>query len=257
MNKAHLYSYEMITVISWMRHSYCNLSLEYVSLIVLRILTDLRDPYPPPILESVQLSSSSCARGEKANSSRFGSNSTHGFKTNIKSRSNIALILTLQWTLLRPPIPFTNERVSVYLDKHNRMSLDTYDYFVKQISHGRGYCTFSVMSNPVSPGSVLYRVNRQTGTGLQSNPQWDLGSSKTFIIMKAHLLLNLFVELIWEKRNAPGNITYMGKIASSVLWKLFINGNESCHALTPPSAWEELYFQMLTYIPWSHRTRQI
>jgi len=31
--------------------------------------------------------------------------------------------------------PFTNERISVYLDKHNRMSLNTKDYFVKQISH--------------------------------------------------------------------------------------------------------------------------
>jgi len=31
--------------------------------------------------------------------------------------------------------PFTNEKISVYLDKHSRMSLDTKDYFVKQISH--------------------------------------------------------------------------------------------------------------------------
>jgi len=31
--------------------------------------------------------------------------------------------------------PFTNTRISVYLDKHRRMSLDTKDYFVKQISH--------------------------------------------------------------------------------------------------------------------------
>jgi len=30
---------------------------------------------------------------------------------------------------------FTNERISVYLDKHSRMSLDTTYYFVKQISH--------------------------------------------------------------------------------------------------------------------------
>ena len=31
---------------------------------------------------------------------------------------------------------FTNERrISVYLDKHNRMSLNIKDYFVKQISH--------------------------------------------------------------------------------------------------------------------------
>ena len=30
---------------------------------------------------------------------------------------------------------FTNESISVYLDKRNRMSLDTKEYFVKQISH--------------------------------------------------------------------------------------------------------------------------
>jgi len=31
--------------------------------------------------------------------------------------------------------PFTNERISVYLDKHSRMSLGTKVFFVKQISH--------------------------------------------------------------------------------------------------------------------------
>jgi len=31
--------------------------------------------------------------------------------------------------------PFTNERISVYLDKHSRMTLKTKDYFVKQISY--------------------------------------------------------------------------------------------------------------------------
>jgi len=30
---------------------------------------------------------------------------------------------------------FTNERISVYFDKHRPMSLDTKDYFVKQIVH--------------------------------------------------------------------------------------------------------------------------
>jgi len=30
--------------------------------------------------------------------------------------------------------PFTNEMISVYLDKHNRMFLNTKDYFVKQIT---------------------------------------------------------------------------------------------------------------------------
>jgi len=32
-------------------------------------------------------------------------------------------------------IPFTNERISVYLYKHSPMSLDTKDFFVKLISH--------------------------------------------------------------------------------------------------------------------------
>ena len=43
---------------------------------------------------------------------------------------------------IRPDLPFlnihnlfTNERISVYLDKYSHMSLDTKDYFVKQISH--------------------------------------------------------------------------------------------------------------------------
>jgi len=31
--------------------------------------------------------------------------------------------------------PFTNEKITVYVDKHNCMFLNTKDYFVKQISH--------------------------------------------------------------------------------------------------------------------------
>jgi len=31
--------------------------------------------------------------------------------------------------------PFTNEQFSVYLDKHSLISLDTMNYFVKQISY--------------------------------------------------------------------------------------------------------------------------
>jgi len=31
--------------------------------------------------------------------------------------------------------PFSNEEISVYLDKHSHMSLDTKGYFVKQIGH--------------------------------------------------------------------------------------------------------------------------
>jgi len=43
---------------------------------------------------------------------------------------------------ITPDLPFlniynqlTNERISIYLDKHNRMFFNTKDYFVKQISH--------------------------------------------------------------------------------------------------------------------------
>jgi len=30
--------------------------------------------------------------------------------------------------------PYTNDRISIYMDKYSRMSLHTKDYFVKQIS---------------------------------------------------------------------------------------------------------------------------
>jgi len=43
--------------------------------------------------------------------------------------------VTLDLQFLNILNPFTNERISVYLGKHSRMSLDTEDYFVKQISH--------------------------------------------------------------------------------------------------------------------------
>jgi len=43
--------------------------------------------------------------------------------------------ITLDLPFLNIHNPFTIDRISVYLDKHSRMSLDTKDYFVKQISH--------------------------------------------------------------------------------------------------------------------------
>jgi len=43
--------------------------------------------------------------------------------------------ITPDLPFLKIHIPFTNERISVYLDKHSRMSLDTKDYFVKETSH--------------------------------------------------------------------------------------------------------------------------
>ena len=43
--------------------------------------------------------------------------------------------ITLDLPFLNIHNPFTNERISIYLDKHSRMSSDTKDYFGKQISH--------------------------------------------------------------------------------------------------------------------------
>jgi len=42
--------------------------------------------------------------------------------------------ITLDLTFLNIHNLYTNERISVYLDKHNGMLLNTKDYFVKQIT---------------------------------------------------------------------------------------------------------------------------
>ena len=46
----------------------------------------------------------------------------------------VLMNITPDFPFLNIHNPFTNERISVYLDKHSRMSLVTKDYFVKQIS---------------------------------------------------------------------------------------------------------------------------
>jgi len=43
--------------------------------------------------------------------------------------------ITLVLIFLNIHDPFSIERISVYLDTHSHMSLDTEYYFVKQISH--------------------------------------------------------------------------------------------------------------------------
>jgi len=43
--------------------------------------------------------------------------------------------ITLDLPFLNIHDPFSIKRISVYIDTHSRMSLDTEDYFVKQISH--------------------------------------------------------------------------------------------------------------------------
>ena len=43
--------------------------------------------------------------------------------------------ITPDFPFLNVHNPYTNKRIRVYSDKHSRMSLDTKDYFVKQISH--------------------------------------------------------------------------------------------------------------------------
>jgi len=42
--------------------------------------------------------------------------------------------ITLDLPFLNIHNPFSNERISVYFDKHSRMPSDTKDYFVKQIN---------------------------------------------------------------------------------------------------------------------------
>jgi len=65
--------------------------------------------------------------------------------------------ITLDLPFLIIHSPFTNERKSVYLDKHIRMSLDIKDYFVKQVSHlSMGYSSLSEMSINISK---LYVTN--------------------------------------------------------------------------------------------------
>jgi len=51
-------------------------------------------------------------------------------------------VICVWWMDITPDIPFlniqnpfTNERISIYLDKHNCMFWNTKDYFVKQKSH--------------------------------------------------------------------------------------------------------------------------
>jgi len=66
---------------------------------------------------------------------------TYFFGTNSVVVLSPDCINFLIWCInITPDLPFlnihnlfTNERISVYLDKHSRMSLDTKDYFVKQI----------------------------------------------------------------------------------------------------------------------------
>ena len=46
-----------------------------------------------------------------------------------------AMNITLDLPFRNIHNPFTNERISIYLDKQSRMSLGTLDYFVKLFSH--------------------------------------------------------------------------------------------------------------------------
>lgn len=43
--------------------------------------------------------------------------------------------ITLDLSFLKNYKPFTNKMISLYLDKHSRMSMDAKEYFIKQISH--------------------------------------------------------------------------------------------------------------------------
>ena len=56
--------------------------------------------------------------------------------------------ITLNLPFLNIHDPFTNERISVYLDKHSGMFLETFDYFVKQKRHlSKGVGVSSLSAN--------------------------------------------------------------------------------------------------------------
>jgi len=67
----------------------------------------------------------------------------------------------------------TIERISVYLDKHSRLSLDSNDYFVKQISHlSKGVVieatlsfVFGLSDTFESPAGTVYCRKEEKGTG--------------------------------------------------------------------------------------------
>jgi len=55
--------------------------------------------------------------------------------------------------------PFTNERISIYLDKHSRMSLDTKDYFVEQIRKSKGVVMIALALCQLMFPLLLYNWN--------------------------------------------------------------------------------------------------
>jgi len=54
--------------------------------------------------------------------------------------------------------PFNNERIRVYLDKHNNMSFNTSDCFVKQISQSKGVVIVASASMSITSlyGKIFY-----------------------------------------------------------------------------------------------------
>jgi len=64
----------------------------------------------------------------------------------------------------------------------------------------------------------------------------------------------------WWKGKPPGSIACTRKQQPQFYWSRSSLVMNDAIPLTPPSAWAELYFQMLTtymYNPWSLRTRKI
>jgi len=80
------------------------------------------------------------------------------------------------------------------------------------------------------------------------------GWSFTAVTNSQYISCSKMTQIIWKGKYQ--SIVCMGKIAASVLLKLFINGFKRWHTNDAPSAWAELYFQMLTtYNSWSLKTR--
>ena len=75
------------------------------------------------------------------------------------------------------------------------------------------------------------------------------------------LFLSVLLDLLnWWKGKPPGSIACTRKQQPRFYWSCSSVVMNDATSLTPPSAWAELHFQMLTtymYTPWSLKTRKI
>ena len=88
-----------------------------------------------------------------------------------------------------------------------------------------------------------------------SRYNWNIS---TMTIIQCHS--TLMYELNWWKGNLSGSIACTRKQQPRFYWSCLLVVMNEATPLTPPSAWVELHFQMLTtymYTPWSLRTKQM